>query len=70
MGCAPIIQLTMQLKVLLITCKEVIEDREFSCGVFLDFSKAFDAVNHEILLTKLEFYGVHGTVKDSGLLRI
>lgn len=26
-----------------------IEGREYSCGVFLDFGKAFDTVNHKIL---------------------
>ena len=37
-----------------------IEDSKFSCGIFLDFSKAFDTVNHFILLKKHSFYGIRG----------
>jgi len=40
--------------------KEAIDKKKISCGVFLDLSKAFDTVNHKILLSKLYAYGIRG----------
>ena len=38
-----------------------LENDEFVVGVFIEFSKAFDIVNDDILLTKLHHYGIRGS---------
>ena len=39
---------------------QAIDNSEYTIGIFLDLAKAFNRVNHEILLKKLEHCGIRG----------
>ena len=41
--------------------KHCIEGEKYGCGIFIDLKKPFDTANHNILLEKLEHYGIRGT---------
>ena len=53
---------TIQAVLSIIDKIQGVENRKYSCGVFLDLSKAFDIMNHNILLQKLEHYGIRCVV--------
>ena len=44
--------------------QEVIKGNNVAVGVFIDLKKAFDTVNHTILLNKLDSYGIRGIAKN------
>ena len=42
------------------TIRKALDGNKFACGIFVDLQKAFDTVNHNILLAKLNYYGIRG----------
>ena len=44
--------------------RHAIDNNQLACGVFVDLQKAFDTVEHSILLDKLYHYGLRGVSND------
>ena len=44
--------------------RKALDDGNIGCRVFLNLQKAFDTVDHKILLAKLNHYGICGVSND------
>ena len=44
--------------------RKALDDINISCGNFVDLQKAFDTVDQQILLAKLNHYGIRGVSND------
>ena len=44
--------------------RNTLDNSKFVCGVFIDLQKAFDTVNHDILLSKLNHYSIREVAFD------
>merc|ERR1711913_105015 len=44
--------------------KRALDNKDLTCGIFIDLTKAFDTVNHNILLQKMQHYGIRGNANN------
>ena len=46
------------------TITNALDSGKLAAGIFVDFQKAFDTVDHKILISKLNHYGIRGCFND------
>ena len=44
--------------------RKSLDNGNIGCGVFVDVQKVFDTAGHQILLAKLNYYGIRGVSND------
>ena len=44
--------------------RNALDNKNYTCDVFIDLEKTLDKVNHAIPLDKLKYYGVRGITND------
>ena len=44
--------------------RSALDEGKYACGIFVDLQKAFNTVNHNILLDKLSHYGIRGNMNE------
>lgn len=53
---------TLAILDVLDSCYKNLDNNNMIVGIYLDLQKAFDTVDHEILLSKLSYYGIRGVM--------
>ena len=50
--------------------REQLDNGNFACRIFVDLQKAFDTVDYDILIQKLNHYGIRGVGNNLHIFRI